>query len=239
MTSQRPTYLDLERRWKALRVAADMRVREVACVGAPRTLLCAECGDPSLPVVTIAAGMHGDEPAGVLALLELAEENALDPRFSYRLWPCVNPTGYERATRVSADGLDLNRTFGRGGASPEARAIVTANRDRTYVLALDLHEDDEAEGFYCYAYDDGGIGERVLEAVHASGAPCDLRGCLRPDPHREAAEIGGLSFSLLLRRNASARTLTFETPSRSMELASRVAAHCVAVRAALSQTTVK
>ncbi|MDE2482519.1 MAG: succinylglutamate desuccinylase/aspartoacylase family protein [bacterium] len=238
MTSERPTYHELARRWKALRATHDVRVREVACVGAPRTLLCAELGDPALPIVTIAAGVHGDEPAGALALLALVVDRALDPRFSYRLWPCTNPTGFDLGTRTSADGTDLNRTFGRGGSSPEARAIVTANRDRRYALALDLHEDDEAEGFYCYAYGDGGIGEAIVDAVRAAGAPCDPRGCLRPDPHAEAEALGGLSLSLLLRRNAAERTLTLESPSQR-DLSERIATHVVAVRAALSQTTVK
>ena len=238
MTTERPTYHELARRWKALRASHDVRVREVACVGAPRTLLCAELGDASLPVVSIAAGVHGDEPAGALALLALVVDNALDPRFAYRLWPCTNPTGFERGTRESVDGVDLNRTFGRGGGSPEARAIVTANRDYRFALALDLHEDDDADGFYCYAYGDGALGDAVVDAVRASGAPCDARGCLRPDPHAEAEELGGLSLSLLLRRNAAERTLTFETASR-LELGARIATHVIAVKAVLSQTTVK
>ncbi len=238
MAMERPTYRELERRWKALRASRDVRIREVACVGAPRTLLCAELGDPSRPLITIAAGVHGDEPAGALALLALVEDDALDPRFAYRLWPCTNPSGYEAGTRASAEGTDINRTFGRGGGSPEARAIVTANRDYKFALALDLHEDDEAEGFYCYAYGDEGIGDAALAAVRASGAPCDPQGCLRPDPHLEAESIGGLSLSLLLRRNAAARTLTFESPAR-LELAERIAMHATAVRAACSQTTVK
>ncbi|MBV9270780.1 MAG: hypothetical protein JO165_06795, partial [Candidatus Eremiobacteraeota bacterium] len=87
-------YDALEARWKALRSHGDVTVREVACEGVLRTLLCAELGPVEAPVVTISAGVHGDEPAGVIALLTLAEENDLDKRFAYRLWPCTNPSGY-------------------------------------------------------------------------------------------------------------------------------------------------
>jgi murein peptide amidase A len=187
--------------------------------------------------VLLAAGVHGDEPAGPHALLELAENDLLDPRFSYRIWPCTNPTGYDAGTRESIDGCDINRTFGRGGGSPEAKAIVIANRDRKFVLALDLHEDDEATGFYLYEYGDD-RGRAVVEAVRASGMPVDSRGHLRPDPVAEAEEIGGLSLSLLLSRNAARRVMTLETPS-THDFAERIAAHVLAVRTALSQTIVK
>jgi len=237
MAVQEATYHDLAQRWKALR-SGGVRVREVACVGAPRTLLCVECGGHTLPEVTLTAGVHGDEPAGPHALLDLLERDLLDPRFSYRIWPCTNPSGYDARTRESAEGCDVNRTFGRGGGSPEAKAIVTANRDRKFALALDLHEDDEATGFYCYEYGSAGIGGAILDAVAASGVPIDPRGHLRPDPIAEAEALGGLSLSLLLIRNAAPRVLTFETAS-GRPFDERVATHVLAVRSALSQAIVK
>jgi protein MpaA len=229
-------YREIEARWKAQRAARGMRVREVACVGAPRTLLCVEYGDVGKPVILLAAGVHGDEPAGPYALLALVEGDGLDPRFAYRIWPCTNPSGFDAGTRESIDGLDINRTFGRGGSSPEARAVVMANRDYKFALAIDLHEDDEAGGFYCYEYGEPGIGAHVLAAMRAASSACDARGLVRPDPAIEAEEIGGLSLSLLLTRNAAARTLTFETASSTGELPMRVATHVAAVTAAISQT---
>lgn len=230
---QTMTYAEVVSRWKALRGRADFMVREVACVGAPRTLLSVEVGETHRPAIALAAGMHGDEPAGVVALLALVEDGALDARYSYRIWPCVNPTGFERGTRENADGIDVNRTFGRGGGSPEARAVIMSNRDRKFALSLDLHEDCDANGFYCYEYGDCTLGERIVDAVQTAGFTCDAQRALRPDPQAEAAEIGGLSYSLLLVRNASRRVLTFETPSAG-RLDDRVAMHRVAVTAALS-----
>lgn len=220
-------------RWKALREREDIAVREVACVGAPRTLLSVEIGDQHKPCVTISAGVHGDEPAGVWALLEIVESGELDSRYSYRLWPCMNPTGFERGTRESIDGVDINRTFGKGGGSPEARAIVTSNRDRKFVLSIDLHEDCDVTGFYCYEYGDCALGERICKELDARAFQVDAQRCLRPDAAKEAQEIGGLSYSLLLIRNAAQRVLTFETPSmRAMR--ERIAMHRTAVALALS-----
>ncbi len=244
-------YDELRDRWKRLR-GDGLRVREVACVGAPRTLLCAELGDYDNRAITIAAGAHGDEPAGPWALLEIVESERLDPAFAYRLWPCTNPTGFDAGTRESAEGADVNRTFGRGGQSPEARAIVTANRDRKFVLSLDLHEDEDAEGFYCYEYGGGDVGLAAIAALDAAGLPVDPleatfetagplddthctreRGRIVADHRTEAAMLGGLSFSLAMVRNAARHALTFETPAR-VSWETRVAMHAVAIRAAVA-----
>jgi murein peptide amidase A len=245
------TYRELGDRWRALRASRGLRLREVACVGAPRTLLCGEFGDPTQPAVAISAGVHGDEPAGPSALLELVERDLLDPRYSYRLWPCTNPTGFEEKTRENAEGLDINRTFGRGGGSPEARAIVTANRDLKFALSIDLHEDYEAEGFYCYEYGGGTIGLEIVAALEARGFPIESfssldlgtvplhgpvhteRGRVTADPFQEAELLPGLSYSLLLARHAARCALTFETPS-ALAFDRRVAMHIEAVRAALA-----
>lgn len=221
MTAGIPTYPEIVERWKALR-GDHLRVREVACVGAPRTLLCAEVGDSERPTIHLAAGVHGDEPAGVLALLALAQEGRFDARFAYRIWPCTNPTGFAAGTRGNAEGEDINRSFGRGGGTPEARAIVMANRDRKFALALDLHEDDEASEPYVYEYGDGTIGEAIVRPDRV----------LRPHPHDEGEMLGGLSLSLLLCRNAAERVLTIETPSRA-PLPGRIAFHEQAIPAAL------
>jgi len=79
------TYQKLVQGWKALRGVEGLRVREVACVGAPRTLLCVERGESEQQVVELSAGVHGDEPAGPWALLDFVERGMLDPRFAYRM----------------------------------------------------------------------------------------------------------------------------------------------------------
>jgi hypothetical protein len=244
--------------WRSLRAQTGLRLREIACVGAPRTLLLGELGDPRLPVVALSAGMHGDEPAGVWALFSLVRDGLLDPRFSYRIWPCFNPTGFDAGTRVNAEGIDVNRSFGRGGQSPEAKAVLTANRDRTFALAIDLHEDHEAGGFYLYetaaAGETGCYAAPVTAALTAAGFPLQqltpefdagppgsevahtrLPGAVVVDAVREAPFFGGaLPLGLILIRRAVPCALTFEAPlCRNRE--ERVAMHRVAVVEALRQ----
>ncbi len=258
-----PPYDELARGWKALR-AFDVGLREIACVGAPRTLLVADLpalwpGPSAAVTVAIAAGVHGDEPASPWALLSLVRDGMLDRTFAYRLWACTNPTGYAAGTRANAEGHDINRSFGRGGTTPEARALITANRDRRFALSLDLHEDIEAAGFYCYEPQkevDRRFGVAVVRAVEEAGFPIqelehdfDLgyplelartvhrleHGRVVPDARAEAAAFGSaLPYNLYLLRRAAERTLTFETPRRAAWDA-RLAMHRVAVVTALER----
>jgi protein MpaA len=219
-------------------------------------MLLGEWGDPRLPVVSISAGIHGDEPAGVWALYALVRDGLLDPRFSYRLWPCFNPTGFAAGTRTNAEGADVNRSFGRGGTTPEAKAILTANRDRAFVLTIDLHEDHEATGFYLYETAPAGWPGRyaapVTAAVAAAGFPLqDLRpgfdvgppgseaaqtlrpGAVLVDAEREAPFFEGrLPLGIVMVRRAAPCALTFETPLTRAP-AERIAMHRVAVVEAL------
>ncbi|GAC1498272.1 MAG: hypothetical protein NVS1B14_01230 [Vulcanimicrobiaceae bacterium] len=245
-------YAELQRRWKALR-PGDVAVREVACVGAPRTLLAAEIGDQRLPCVAIAAGVHGDEPAAVWALLSIVEDGLLDARLSYRLGPCTNPTGLVAGTRANGDGKDVNRSFSRGGTSPEARAVVTANRDRRFILSLDLHEDPEAAGFYCYeecgqleigpriiaALDDAGLAVQDLQGDFDLGYPaCSEhlrrleRGRVITDYGAEAKVFAGLPYNVYMRRSAQA-VMTLESAGTHAP-GRRVAMHRIAVVTAIA-----
>ncbi len=250
MTASDGTYRELERRWRALPARYGLRVREIPCESSARNLLCVELGGVARPAVALSAGVHGDEPAGPWALLELVETGALDPRLAYRIWPCTNPTGFVTGTRASADGVDVNRTFDGKGRSPEARAVLSASRAGP-VLSLDLHEDCDAAGFYCYEYGGGAIGRHVIARLQERGFPIDpldvtfgLAGplddahCLREpgrvvaDALREAALLGGLSYSLAMARAGVAHALTFETPLAAL-WERRIAMHVTAVRAAL------
>jgi murein peptide amidase A len=250
VTETHDPYRELERRWRRLCASGTFRLREVACPNAC-SLLCVESGDPSLPTVAIAAGVHGDEPAGPWALLALAESRSLDPRFAYRIWPCTNPNGLRMGTRTNADGVDVNRAFSAGGESAEAKAILDANRDRVFLLSLDLHEDCDASGFYCYEYGGGTIGFDVIAALEKNGFPIDPldgtfevlgpldgvectreRGRIAADRVQEAGLLDGLSYSLAIAAYAR-HTLTFETPS-SAAWETRLAMHGAAVRAAIA-----
>ena len=66
--------------------------------------------EPRLTVY-ISTGIHGDEPAGPLALVELLEANAWPSGVNLIACPCLNPTGFPNNTRENRTGTDLNRDY--------------------------------------------------------------------------------------------------------------------------------
>jgi predicted deacylase len=60
------------------------------------------------PRIYLSAGIHGDEPAGPLALLDLMAAGFFTPDRHWTICPSLNPTGLSAGTRDNADGIDLN-----------------------------------------------------------------------------------------------------------------------------------
>ena len=105
--------------------------------------------------VGIFAGVHGDEPAGVLALCDFVralDDSAVRGRgYELHVYPLVNPTGYEDRTRHSRSGKDLNREFWRGSLEPEVALLEKEILREQYQGYISLHSDDTSEGFYAFA----------------------------------------------------------------------------------------
>jgi murein peptide amidase A len=67
------------------------------------------------------AGIHGDEPAGVEALIELLPRLSAGAPPAVPVWllPAVNPDGVARGSKNSARDVDLNRNFPARSFAPE------------------------------------------------------------------------------------------------------------------------
>jgi hypothetical protein len=100
--------------------------------------------------IYISAGIHGDEPAGPLAVLKLIQENQWPKNAEIFLLPCLNPIGFGLNRRENLGGIDLNRDY-RDSKTAEALAhIAWLERQPAFDLFLCLHEDWESHGFYLY-----------------------------------------------------------------------------------------
>lgn len=73
---------------------------------------------------TVGPSIHGDEPAGPLALLELFGESLLPRENDYWICPLLNPTGVVCGKRENHQGIDLNRDYSEA-RSEEIRAHVS------------------------------------------------------------------------------------------------------------------
>jgi hypothetical protein len=102
--------------------------------------------------VGIFAGIHGDEPEGVHALVQfiqlLERRPELAAGYLLSFYPVCNPTGFEDGTRLSRAGKDLNREFWKGSAEPEVRRLEAELQSRSFQGLITLHTDDTSDGFY-------------------------------------------------------------------------------------------
>ncbi|MBU2560837.1 MAG: M14 family metallocarboxypeptidase [Nanoarchaeota archaeon] len=100
--------------------------------------------------VLLSGGVHGDEPAGVFAVLEFLEHHAWEylDRFRFFAYPCANPYGFERHNRDNPEGVNINRTFGDQLRSAEGEAIrqSLSQVPGRYLFTMDMHESGTQDG---------------------------------------------------------------------------------------------
>ena len=193
--------------------------------------------------IYLSSGIHGDEPSGPLALLQLLAQNQWPAQTDIWLVPCLNPTGFHLNTRENNAGVDLNREY-RHPIHAEVRAhIAWLEQQPSFDLTLILHEDWEASGFYVYELNPENrpsLAEPIIQALNAlcpiEAAPTvdgwDCRaGIIRP--HVPPGERPQWAEALYLITHKSPQSYTLETPS-DYPLPLRVQAHVHAVKTVLN-----
>jgi murein peptide amidase A len=200
---------------------------------------------PASPVkrIYISTGIHGDEPAGPLAVRQLLQENPWPDTVALWLCPCLNPAGFRMNRRENEAGIDLNRDY-RHLRTPAVHAhIEWLQRQPQFDLALCLHEDWESHGFYVYELNPEhrpSVAEKMIERV-AAVCPIDLSpliegreaegGVIRPNLDPASRPEWPEAFYLI--QNKTRLSYTLEAPS-DWPLATRVAALVEGTRAAVS-----
>jgi murein peptide amidase A len=197
------------------------------------------------PRVYISTGIHGDEPAGPLAMRQLLQDNRWPAEMDLWLCPCLNPSGFVTNRRENPEGLDLNRDYRQPKSVQTHAHIAWLERQPFFDLCLCLHEDWESHGFYVYELNPDGrpsLAERVVEAVERvcpidrsdliEGRPAH-GGIIRPevDP-RDRPEWPEAFYLLTCKTRLS---YTFEAPS-DFSLEARVRALVNGVESALNQS---
>jgi predicted deacylase len=196
------------------------------------------------PASYLSAGMHGDEPAGPRAALELLRAGQFDEG-AWWLCPALNPTGLAAGTRDNADGIDLNRDYlNRRTAEVRAHAAWLESLPSPG-LFISLHEDWETRGFYFYEINLADDRPERAAAIFAAVSPW-----FPPEPsalidgheirapgwiyHPAEADLpDDWPEAIFLAKRGCPLSFTYETPS-AMALDARVAAQVAAVRAALA-----
>ena len=200
-------------------------------------------GKPQIaPGVYISTGIHGDEPAGPLAMRQLLWENRWPGGLDLWLCPCLNPAGFRLNRRENAEGLDLNRQYLHPQATETLAHVAWLQRQPQFALSLCLHEDWESHGFYVYELnpDNQPSPADALVARVAMVCPIDrsetiegrpaAHGVIRPSVDPRSRPQWPEAFFLLSHKTRLSCTL--EAPS-DFPLPTRVAALVTGVNAAL------
>lgn len=193
------------------------------------------------PLIYLSAGIHGDEPAGPLAALELMKSGAFSEDVHWLICPALNPGGLALGTRENRQGHDLNRDYFLRKTMEVAAHARWLSRGPVPDVFFSLHEDWESEGFYFYEInlreDDP---ERAAKVLNAVGAHFDME----PEPEIDGHEVREPGWiyhgaeadlpdawpeAIFLAKRGCKLSFTLETPSQA-DLESRVKAHIAAFK---------
>ncbi len=198
------------------------------------------------PRIYLSCGVHGDEPAAPLALLQLLRDGVFDQRATWLLVPMLNPTGFTADRRENDEGIDLNRDYKSPQSVEVAAHVRWLERQPNFDLALCLHEDWEATGFYLYelnttstrgharALRAAGLEKLPIDPAEViDGRPIDEPGIIRPESDPALREQW--PEAIYLRRHHTDLCYTIETPS-ARPMAARVDTHVAIARRAIDCT---
>ncbi len=234
-------WVDFQTAFREAAVAAGFSPTHLAEVGDGHLTAWERPGDG--PRVYLSAGIHGDEPAGPLALLELLRDGFFSHPAHWLLCPALNPSGLAALTRENARGIDLNRDYWLR-ETPEVIAHTSWLDARPAPdLFISLHEDWETTGFYFYEIN---LGTENFDRTRSILAAVEPWFHPEPGPTIDGHDISGPGWiyhiaepdlpegwpeAIYLAKMGCPISFTFETPSHA-PLRQRVAAHTAAVKAA-------
>jgi protein MpaA len=192
--------------------------------------------------IYISTGIHGDEPAGPLAVLQLLQEDRWPENADIWLCPCLNPTGFPLNTRENAQGVDLNRDYLNTKTEEISAHIAWLEKQPRFDVCLCLHEDWESQGFYVYELNPdnqpsfaGPIVQNVAKVCpvdmspEIEGRPAS-GGIIRPVGDPRSRPQWPEAFYLFTYKTRLSYTL--EAPS-DFEIKTRVAAEIAGVRSVM------
>jgi protein MpaA len=205
--------------------------------------------------IALSGGIHGDEPAGVEAVLGFLRRIRYDPSilssFRFTILPCLNPFGYEHDTRQNGSKLDLNRQFGKARPPVEVRMARGALEGKKFEFAMEFHEDVDTDGYYLYEVcaDPGRlVGEEIIQKI-SKRWPINLRAEIEGAPSRNGVinpHLAGDFFqkrvakkqlwpqAIWLYQNGTGHCITSETPV-THPMPERVDIHLTALQVALTR----
>jgi murein peptide amidase A len=197
------------------------------------------------PKVYLSSGMHGDEPAGVIAMLELLRSGFFGDGVEWRICPVINPTGLAMGVRENAQGVDLNRDYLKKMTGEVSAHVAWLEKQPVPEMFISLHEDWESTGFYLYEIQKKGYPSTARSILNAAAKEILTEPCRFIDDH-QVREPGWIFHepradfpdqwpeAIYMAEQGTRVSYTLETPS-SLPLGKRVACHALAVRTSVEE----
>jgi len=170
--------------------------------------------------VLITAGIHGNEPSGVEAIVEIIKNIGQEPNrytdVAIDFIPMINPWGWTRNVKWNGDAIDINRKF-ISIDTQEAIAVKMYILSKKYDLTIDLHEDGRYDGFYILTYDNHDLTKSQYLAKKLKEKGIDLRIFKGNEGYIHVTrekfnELNLPTFAYYLRLNNTNKAYIFETP---------------------------
>ena len=177
------------------------------------------------PQIYLSTGVHGDEPAGPLAVLHWLEHGHLDPAINWRICPLLNPAGLAAGTRATACGRDLNRDYAHFETAEATLHADWLRHQPPPQVMLSLHEDYETQGVYVYEINTSGAVSHANDLLAAAAEILPVEPAEEIDGHRVDApgwilhppepDEPGWPEAIFVASLGPGVSYTVETPSRA------------------------
>ncbi|MDD5417946.1 MAG: DUF2817 domain-containing protein [Candidatus Nanoarchaeia archaeon] len=203
--------------------------------------------------VVLSAGIHGDETSGVFTLLEFLKKEVqkYGNKFTFHVYPCVNPTGFDNNNDTNYNEVNLNRDF-VDAKTDEIKLIKKSlvSGPLSYEFAMDFHETGSGEegnpdNYYLYEACmnvSKRIGNYIIDNVllyvpvckwnEIWGEPNSDGVIYYPENCRHEEYKEPTSFDSFLFKNYTSHSFTVELPGR-LKLEDKVNAGLETIRTAL------
>lgn len=176
--------------------------------------------------ICIVSGVHGNEIAGPLSILDLVSNYLHEFPKDYRflIYPMINPSGFDLRQLFNANQRDLNAIYNDTLTSNNYYEVQAFYQDAMkyapFEAVITLHEDSGREEFYMY-----GLGKENLAFYHAICsfaktciAPwtnAEIEGCNTDEDGLIIATARDHAFDgVFYKMGLTKKSFTFETPGR-------------------------
>jgi len=162
--------------------------------------------------IAIIGGLHGNEVAGPLGVLEWLKTPYIARKHRLLIIPCANPYGFINNTRRNGQNKDQNRRWCKGEIRVgEVKAIENVINNEKIDFLYTVHEDHTASKFYLYHSDQNIAIYEEIKKIAESYFPIDLSKRIRGDLAKDGIIVHDEVFEARNKIDCSIENYVYKT----------------------------